>query len=59
MTDARPIDRNVGVGNGRFLGHVANGMPRAELVKRWQDGEFPDLHEGLAQSAMSEMGSRT
>lgn len=47
------IDKTVGTGNGRFLGDVANGMSREELVKRWREGMYPDLHAGLAQEAMA------
>lgn len=48
-----PIDKTVGVGNARFLGDVANGIPRAELIERWRSGHYPDLHEGLAREAMA------
>ncbi|MCW1431383.1 hypothetical protein [Novosphingobium sp. JCM 18896] len=47
-----PIDRTVGIGNGKFLGDVANGMRRSELEKRFRAGEYPDLHSGLAKEAM-------
>lgn len=48
------IDNSVGQGNGRFLGHVANGMARAELVRRWKAGEFPDLNAEIARQALSQ-----
>ena len=41
-----------GQGNGKFLGDVANGMSRADLIRRWKNGEYPDLHEELARDAM-------
>lgn len=51
-----PIDKTVGVGNGRFLGDVANGMSRAKLIERWKAGEYPDLHDGLAKEALATRG---
>lgn len=53
------IDRSVGVGNGRFLGYVANGMSRAELEERFKAGEFPDLHRELAKDATQQAGMGT
>ncbi len=55
MTDlfTTSIDKTVGQGNARFLGDVANGIPRAELIERWRSGHYPDLHEGLAREAMA------
>lgn len=52
VPEIAPIDKTVGVGTGRFLGDVANGMRRAELVKRWRDGLYPDLNEALAKEAI-------
>jgi hypothetical protein len=48
------IDRTIGVGNGRFLGHVANGMSRVQIEKNWRAGMYSDLNETLAKTAMSE-----
>lgn len=55
MTDlfTTSIDKTVGQGNARFLGDVANGIPRAELIERWKEGLYPDLHGGLAKEALS------
>lgn len=50
------IDRTVGRSNGLFLGYIATGMTREELVRRWKSGEFPELHEGLAKQAMADAG---
>ncbi len=33
-----------GDGNGRFLGHLANGMPKAEILRNIEAGEYPYLH---------------
>lgn len=52
----QPIDRSVGVGNGKFIGHVANGMSRADLVQRWKAGEFPHLNKTIALNALSYAG---
>lgn len=52
LPEIAPIDKTVGAGNGRFLGDVASGMSRAELVNRFRNGEYPDLHPGLAKEAM-------
>ena len=54
---ARPFTPTpkVGEGNGRFLGHVANGLPRAEIVRRWKAGEYPHLHEPLARHVMKDV----
>lgn len=35
---------HAGQDNGRFLGHLANGMPKAEILKRIGAGEYPHLH---------------
>lgn len=51
-----PPATKVGESNGRFLGYVANGMSRAEIEQRWRDGEFPELHPGLAKDAMAACG---
>lgn len=51
-----PPATKVGESNGRFLGYVANGMSRSEIEQRWKDGEFPELHHGLAASAIKEAG---
>jgi hypothetical protein len=50
--DLFTVSNPVGLGNGKFLGDVANGMSRDELIRRWKAGEYPDLHEGLARDAM-------
>jgi hypothetical protein len=50
------IDRTIGVGNGTFLGHVANGMPRAQIVQNWRDGRYPDLNPTLARHSLQERG---
>lgn len=50
------IDNTVGTGNGRFIGMVANGTSRSEMVRRWKLGEFPDLNPLIAQYAMSHAG---
>jgi hypothetical protein len=56
MSARGTIDRTIGVGNGTFLGLVAAGTSRAELVRRWKAGEFKDLHEPLARDAMAWAG---
>lgn len=58
---ARPFTPTpkVGEGNGRFLGHIANGLPRAEIVRRWKAGEYDPLHSGLAKWAMGDRHSNT
>jgi len=55
-TDRGRIDRAIGKGNGMFLGHVANGMTRAELERRYRAGEFPDLNPMIAAHALKEAG---
>lgn len=50
--DLFKVPARMGEGNGKFLGDVANGMSREELIRRWKAGEYPDLHEGLAKDAM-------
>lgn len=50
--DLFSVPARVGEGNGKFLGHVAIGMSREELIRRWKAGEYPYLHEGLAKDAM-------
>ncbi|MEW9855915.1 hypothetical protein [Novosphingobium sp. M1R2S20] len=50
------IDRSIGRGNGVFLAHVANRMPRPEIERRFKAGEYEDLHKGLATYAMAQAG---
>lgn len=54
--DIAQIDRSVGTGNGKFLGHIANGASRADMERRFKAGEFPDLNPLIAQYAMSHAG---
>lgn len=56
MTERGTIDRTVGRSNALFLGYIATGMTREELVRRWKANEFPELHEGLAKQAMADAG---
>ena len=36
----QPIDRNVGTGNGKALGHIYNGESADQLRARWKAGEL-------------------
>jgi hypothetical protein len=48
MTDlfgGAPLPKaKVGTGNGTLLGHIANGMSRAELQRNHREGRYPDAH---------------
>jgi len=56
MTSRGTIDRTIGVGNGKFLGDVANHIPRAEIERNFKAGRYPDLHTGLAHFTMTQAG---
>ena len=42
-----PIDRTIGTGNGKAIGHIANGETPDQIRERWKAGELtgacPDL----------------
>ena len=44
-----PPDRTIGKSNGQFLGHLANGKSRAELLAMHQRGELPGLNTDIAK----------
>lgn len=51
-----PIDQTVGVGNGRFLGDLANGLSASELRTNWKAGKYPGLWDQLAKDNLSFSG---
>ncbi|WP_157088935.1 hypothetical protein [Novosphingobium capsulatum] len=57
--DLFKVPARVGLGNGNFLGDVALGIDRDEMVRRWKRGDYPDLHPELAKYAMGDRSPRS
>ncbi|WP_159975848.1 MULTISPECIES: hypothetical protein [unclassified Novosphingobium] len=62
MTDLftnTPLPRaKAGEGSGKLIGHMVNGMSRAEMAQNYAAGAYPDVHPAyLAEAGIGSTGA--